>query len=130
MRTITISDKTTTGVLSFDLRDLLQLIGELTTHLQWVVMDHVECTGPRANDLEGLGASGGRVGMRELMIIAMGIEQVIEGEFHGYEAEQSSPTILLRAVDSSSWDIASTNDELLELFRKRFTEVYEAGDAY
>lgn len=130
MRTITISDKTTTGVLGFDLRDLLQLLGSKAANMQWLVMKDVDCIGPRAEELRGLATRAVRVESRALAAIATGITQVVDGEFCGYEESRPAPTIILRAVDSSSWDISSDRDAILDIFRQHFRAVFEAGEVY
>ncbi|XXX75806.1 hypothetical protein WMF30_49970 [Sorangium sp. So ce134] len=130
MRAITISDRDpTTGALDFDLRDLLSVIAADAGQLKWEVVSP-DCVGARANELDELAARGVRVSGDLLLDIAEGIEQVIDGEFRAYETGKDSPVLVMRAVDSTSWDIASDNDELLRAFRYRFRSVIEAGDAY
>jgi hypothetical protein len=129
MYTITVSDRRPNRVLAFDLRELLSLIRDDARRMEWSVAD-LECIGASASELENLTLPGARVHGDVLLALAEGIEQVIDGEFCAYEPGNSSPIYLLRAVDSSSWDIAADRDELLDVFRKRFTAVVEAGDAY
>jgi hypothetical protein len=77
-----------------------------------------------------LAAKGVRGSGDLLVDITESVEQVIDGEFRAYEMGKDCPVLVMRAVDSTSWDIASDNDDLLRSFRCRFHSVIEAGDVY
>lgn len=126
MQTITVVDRTEARTLSFDLKDLLACLGSVATKLRWQVRD-LECMGRRADELHDLAERGDLIAGAQLVVLAEGIDQVIDGEFLGYEAGSESPTVVLLAVDSSSWDIASTHEVLLDAFRRRFVAVVEVG---
>ena len=70
-------------------------------------------------------AGGQEVNGRELV---SGIEQflpVIDGEFVAIESDRELPSVVLRAVDSSWWEIISHDAEVLDAIRKRFRQVEE-----
>ena len=127
MHTITISDKSTMGVLTFDLRDLLNLVRSEAIGMSWAVSD-VECSGARSAELQELAERGVHISGRELVALANEIDQVVDGEFRAYEEGQSTPTLVFRAVDSSAWDVAAECEHLLDVFRGHFASVFEAGD--
>lgn len=82
---------------------------------------------PRAEELQGLATQGHLISGASLVAIADGVDQVIDGEFLGYEQGDAAPTLVLRAVDSSSWDITSNSEALLDMFWKKYKVVIEAG---
>jgi hypothetical protein len=128
MRTITVMDKREGGNLGFDLRDLLSFVAPTVLQMTWRVRN-LECIGERADDFHNLAAQGDFITGDRLIALAAGVEQVIEGEFFGYEhAAAAQPTLVIRAVDSSSWDIASSSKAVLDTIRVHFVDVFDAGD--
>jgi hypothetical protein len=107
------------------LEELLRILGSRATDASWRVHG-VECLGPFADRLHHLSDSGADVQGAELLKIATRITQVIDGDFRSTTGDPSRSWIVLRAVDSSSWDVAAEDDRLLELFRTKF-RVFEAG---
>ena len=125
MRTITVRLQRETNTLDFDLRDLLACIAPLAAQLSWEVHD-LECTGQRANELDALAARGLIAG--ELLIeIAEGINQVIDGEFLGY-GNDKRVSVVLHAVDSTCWNIASDRGTVLDALRLRFVNAVDVTD--
>lgn len=117
MRTITIMDMNQAGALSFDLRDLLACVAPVAVQMDWRVQT-LECTGERAEQLHALVDQGHLIAGASLVMIADGVDQVIEGEFFGYMQGDETPAVVLRAVDSTSWDIASPSEVILDEFKK------------
>jgi hypothetical protein len=68
---------------------------------------------PMAEELEVV-AGQKALGTRELVeLVAPGV-QIIDGKIEGFvDARASSPSIVIRAVDSTSWDVESEDDEIL-----------------
>jgi hypothetical protein len=126
MQTITLMDKSDVGALSFDLRDLLACVASVARQLKWRI-GQLECIGNYANELEELAARG-LVEGEKLIALADGIDQVVDGEFFGYEHGSESPALVFRAVDSSSWDVAATSENLFNAFRRRYVAVIEVGE--
>lgn len=127
MHTITLMERQVTRPLSFDLRDLLALAAHAVKRMNWRVSG-LECTGERADDLHRLALYGDLVGGDVLMTLAAGIEQVVDGEFYGYEPGCAEPALVLRAVDSSSWDISAESYAALGVFKAHFADAHNAGD--
>lgn len=127
MHTITLMERQGTDPLSFDLRNLLVLVAPAVRRMNWRICG-LECVGERSDELHRLALHGDLVDGDLLMTLAAGIEQVIDGEFSGYEPGRAEPTLVFRAVDSSSWDISAESDAVLGVFRRCFSDVHDAGD--
>lgn len=129
MMTITISDRNAvTNVLSFDLKDLLAILSEDGERSKWTV-NGAEVLGRAAEELYAVQSRRERQHGAVLRQLAEKLEQVIEGEFRAYgHDEDANPWLILRATDSSSWDVASNRNDVLDRFRVRFREVREAGN--
>ncbi len=128
MKTISISDHDAmTNVLSFDLKELLATLGEDGEQSKWTISG-AEASGAAAEELYAAQNRSERMHGAVLRQIADKVEQVIEGEFRAYEHDDDANSwLILRAIDSSSWDVASSRDDVLDRFRARFHEVCEAG---
>ena len=121
MKTLRISDVEEGRYLAFDLRDLLQVLGERAAAARWVCSVE-ECIGVEDNASYRLeeqynnpaGVSGTR-----LCELAEGTRQVIDGIFEAFEDVESSPWIKLEAVDSTYWEVTAA-DAVLDQFRFRF----------
>lgn len=129
MQAITVSDRDEKGVLTFDLLDLLRVIADEAADLEWVVRD-VECFGESADAVHSLSDTGSRISGTYLLQTARGVDQVVEGRFYAYDPGGSRPTLLLRAVDSSCWDIATDRVGWLDRFRDRFEKVEDVEGEY
>lgn len=126
MRTITVMDMDQ-GVLSFDLRDLLACVAPVAVQMDWRVQT-LEYTGERAEQLHALVDQGHLITGASLVMIADGVDQVIEGELFGYMQGDATPALVLRAVDSTRWDVASPSEALLDEFRKKYRVVIDVED--
>jgi hypothetical protein len=129
MMTVTVLDKDSRGRLTFDLRDVLGALDDLTRDLEWVVSD-CEARGRAASALDAVARDGTPISSAALFAIAQDLDQVIDGTFRGF-AEPfliATPQVILVAVDSTSWDISSSDGRVLDRIRARFHDVYEAGD--
>lgn len=128
MRTVSIQDTRETGdVLGFDLRHLLAALGPAARESEWLVED-VDCTGPRADELVRAAADRQRILGEGLAAIAEGVVQVIDGTFRAFSSDDGRLWVVLRAVDSTSWDVSSSDDGVLQLIRESFSCVRELGD--
>ena len=125
MKWVTILDSRST-VLPFDLRHLLVEVAPETSNCIWRVSPGIECYGPAAAKLEQLSQSSRRLVFDELIEIAQDILQVVDGEFSGYSSKDEAPMIILRAVDSTYWDVGSTDECVLERLKSRFMEYQES----
>lgn len=109
-------------MLTFDLRDILALVPPASGDSTWEVSD-AEVVGTCAEALHGASDAGARLTDRQLRQIAAGITQTINGELRAYRAGAREPWLVIRAVDSSSFDVISDDPVLIETLRARFERV-------
>lgn len=123
MRGVTIADREKGGaVLSFDLIDILRLLGPEGEGSDWEVAE-LECTGsPSADELQRLAEGNGRLSGRTLLQLAAGT-QVIDGVFSGYRGGDAAPWVRVRAVDSTAFDVESDDDAVLGRLKECFEVV-------
>jgi hypothetical protein len=127
MYTITLMDRNDSGMLSIGLLDLLEAVKPALGQVEWLVRS-LEVLGEGANDFYDIELRGARLRTSELEELAARLDQVIDGEFSAYEERGGSPILILRAVDSSSWDISTNKEPLLERARSRFKRIHEVGN--
>jgi len=125
MQGIEIKDKThneSGSFLSFDLREILTVIGDSALASSWRCQ-YIECTGENADVMHKISDERRIISGSELMQIVSGIFQTIDGEFEAHHGGENSPWLIIRAVDSSSFDVISSDSEVLERVRRNFGEV-------
>jgi hypothetical protein len=90
----------------------------------------VECSGEATPELTGLSDSGEPFAGHRLAALARRLDQVIDGDFIGTRPGETSPTLVIRAVDSSWWEVHG-EEACIERIGRRFTDVrpvrYHAG---
>ena len=131
MHSIRIRDLDPSGFLAFDLKDLLNSVGEASVLSSWL------CRGvwatpespPLNLDIESVSDTGVLVAGSELLLLAAGTRQVIDGRFEAYRAGDSSPWLVLEAVDSTYWEVSCSDAATLELLRNSFRQVESRPDA-
>lgn len=116
--------------LAFDLKEILSALGARGVALHWTIGDVAsrgvafDATGEGAAALEELVKSGERVTGSRLAQIAETVQQVIWGEFKGYEGNQAvMPYVIVVAFDSSWWEIQTASALLLDRVAKAFSRV-------
>jgi hypothetical protein len=124
MRGVTILDRDpSSGVLSFDLRDILSLLGEDAERSTWMVRD-VECLGgDAATALHHASDAGELLSGGRLFDIARDVEQIIDGEFWGRLPNEEADWIQIRAVDSSAFDVHTEREDVLTALKAKFDHV-------
>ena len=128
MRTITIlCQSPSAAVIEARLSDLLSLAGSRARSAEWRVSG-VEAIGPQSDLLHGASDSGEVLDGVSLLAAAQEVDQVIDGRFVAYDPGQRHPWLVLRAVDSTSWDAASTDAAVLDRIRARYPRIVECGD--
>ena len=119
------------GSLAFDLRDILAALGPQAVKAVWRVGDvEVEsealmmATGNGADELEKLAKLGMLVSGERLIEIARNVDQIIWGEFKGYDSASSAdPWIVVVAFDSTWFEVRSTDDLALARLEVAFKDV-------
>jgi len=128
MRTLTLYDRdASTGLLAITLGDLLRIVGEAVHASSWRLAG-VEALGASADELHTASDAGAVVTGEDLLRIAEGVDQVIDGYFRAYRTGEHEPWLILRAVDSTSWDVASKSSHTLDAIRQQYSHVLDAGD--
>ncbi|GHO68381.1 hypothetical protein KSC_072730 [Ktedonobacter sp. SOSP1-52] len=115
------------------LGDLLQALGpEKVEQTKWE-MKQLECAGAplSARSLEEACDQGTILTGTLLLDIAKqgyGV-QVINGELRGYQQDRPDPWIVLRAVDSSWWDVECEVNDVLETLRSHYPDATALPEA-
>ncbi len=124
MQGITINDRNaTTGALAFDLRDLVRVMGERAQAARWRVTD-LECIGGTSAEAFHRACDEAReLGGVELAELANSVGQVIDGEFAAFLPGSTEPWVVIRAVDSSAFDVVTNDVEVLTAMRREFSSV-------
>ena len=122
---ITIRDTTEDGkFLSFDLRDILAVLGDKVLTSYWHCSD-VECLGEGAAAMHVLSDEGGIVTGRELVRIASEVYQTIDGKFEAFETGAETPWLVIDVVDSSWFDVLSCDVATIDRLRTHFRQIAE-----
>jgi hypothetical protein len=126
MRGVQIRDMNESGhVLAVDLQHILDLFGERTIQSRWRASEVWATgreTGEAAAELERLADGQTFIPGEHLSRIAHDLVQVIDGEFTAFESSDS-PWIIIRAVDSSFYEVFSTEPAVLDRVRASFQKV-------
>lgn len=124
MHGVEIHDMHPSGYLALDLRDIVECLGSAAEERVWTCK-WVECTGEATPELTALSDSGESFAGHRLAALARRVDQVIDGDFLGTQPGETTPTLVIRAVDSSWWEVHG--DELcIERIGRRFTDVRPA----
>jgi hypothetical protein len=134
---VEIYDSTDGNVLAFDLREVLSALPPAASQLEWYLLD-LEATGSGPNhepiiDFERAVASsqhGVKLGWDELHNLAENVTQTINATLVGTSAELPPPSlplstsypapVIIEAIDSSLWAVASPNAEVVESILRSF----------
>jgi hypothetical protein len=124
MTGLTILDRDERKVLAFDLRDILPLIGKKAYCSQWKVQNVEAIGGSGAEELHRLADENLPVSGDRLAELANATTQIVDGEFYAF-LEDDRPWLIVRAVDSSAFDIETDDPHILEALRERFSDICE-----
>jgi hypothetical protein len=120
---IAIYDLSPRQVLSFDVGDILAALAEDIVESRWQCRN-VECIGGEA--LESASGSGQELATPELLELAKGVEQTIWGDFIATQPPDPAPWLVIRAIDSTCFEVFSASVAVLDKLRARFRDVREA----
>lgn len=109
--------------LSFDLIDLLEILGGDAVKSQWVckVDDYIT-----KEDIPDFWEDFGdplEISGAKLMELAKNTRQIIDGSFAAFYPNEALPWITINAIDSSYWEISSENVNIIKRFEKHFSKV-------
>jgi hypothetical protein len=120
MQGVTIRDVDERNVLTFDLRDILRLLGTAGTKSTWEV-EGLECVGPEADRFLERSNAPLRIDGLSLLRLSETVDQVIDGTFRGFRHQNDDqPWIVVSAVDSSAYDVQTNDARVLDLMRRSF----------
>ncbi|NET61270.1 MAG: hypothetical protein F6K47_35630 [Symploca sp. SIO2E6] len=128
MHGVTILDHTDDNFLAVNLIDILYLLGAPAQESEWDISG-LECLGSKADELHQIADDSVRISGAILFELAAQLTQVIDGVFVGYKQGKQKPWIIVRAVDSSAYDVESSSEEVLASIRQNFQEVVDIPSA-
>ena len=124
IRGVTISNMDDRNVLAIDLKHLLMVLGRKGSESIWRLKD-VEVIGGSADAMHDLSDRAESVPGEALIKFANGIAQVIDGEFAAHLSGSVQSWVRIRAVDSTAFDITTTDMEMYREIRKQFPDASE-----
>ncbi|MGO1069384.1 hypothetical protein [Lysobacter sp. CA199] len=128
MQGIAIHDSATQGVLALDLRDLLACLDDQIGAREWSC-HHTDVRGPSFEQCNQWSASGEWLPASRLIEAAQRADQVVGGDFYGRRAGEVGPSLIIKAVDSSYWEVFG-DAVCLNRLRARFDDVRAARYAW
>lgn len=109
---------------SFDLRDILAIVGEPALQSDWRCQDLWYTV--KDEDSDEYVKAPRKVTGAELLRFADVVMQIIDGRFEASSAGAAKrPWLMIMAVDSSYWEVWSTKQEVLEIVRARFSDAVD-----
>ena len=107
-------------------REVLAVVGDRTADAGWQVQVLEAAGDPdAAARMEELGDRGGQIPDAELRQATAGDVQLVDATL----SVGQPPSLVIRAVDSTHWDVVSDDLELLRRFKERFGAVDLPPDA-
>lgn len=123
MERILISDEKN-NFLAFDLIDILKVIDEKALLSIWKISD-VECIGEDAEKLHNISDMGIQITGKELFSISSNLLQIIDGDFEAYLGPQKLPWLIIKAVDSSEYEVESDDENVINKLKISFSNVVD-----
>jgi hypothetical protein len=130
LEAVTIHDMRPLGdgqVMAVHLIDILRLWEPEILASSWRV-SCVDCLGDLADEFVRLGDANGTISSPELLRLASGVCQVIEGDFEAYRPHEEQPWLVVRAIDSTLYVVITEDAQLLDRVRSRFSDVRPAPE--
>jgi hypothetical protein len=110
---------------SFDLRDILTLIGEPILSSRWQCRD-LWYTAVREGKFDEIREVRRKLSGEEMMQFATGLHQTIDGRFEARSGGAAKkPWLIILAVDSSWFEVWSSKREVIEKVKAGFEKVSE-----
>jgi hypothetical protein len=116
------------GGLAFDLPEVLGALGEKAQSWVWRGRD-IQYVSRDERDVAVIQelAAGRALAGADLIAGLEQLLQIIDGEFEATEPGEQVPAVVIRAVDSSWWEVLSDDAAVLAAIRQRFGVVEEDG---
>jgi hypothetical protein len=90
---------------------------------EWQLSDVEALDGNAAQEFEHLADRKLKILEHVLVRLSNDVGQVINGCFQAYRNQASEPWIIIRAVDSSAFDVETDSETLIEQIRRQFNNV-------
>lgn len=120
MPTLTICDA------FIDLSRVLAALGNRASDALWQITSGDEpfwAMGESSGRLDDLVKSGSRISGKALSILAEGVEQVVWGEFRAYDGLATKPSFIVRAIDSTCYEIETSDPSIVKSIEATFEDV-------
>ena len=117
-------DADSRGFLTFDLRDVLACLGSDAIERTWRC-EGVDCSGEGSDEMFDVEYRRLNVPGRKLIDLSHRILRIIDGTFYGRRPGENVPSIVVRSVDGTSWQVFA-NDKCLRKIESGFTDVRPA----
>jgi hypothetical protein len=102
---------------------ILEIIGDRAFNSMWL-LSGVDSTGDeKVEDLYRVADEHVYVTGRALHVIAQGVWQIIDGKFEAFDCGEERPWLVVYAVDSSAYDVITSDEGALEKVKARFHNV-------
>jgi len=143
MTTLRIYDYRDTGVLALGLRDLIDLLAPRSLEASWTVspvrlncpehgpIDEFMVTGPGdpgEDQLERFAANGSSVSGARFADAVHEAWHIIWGQFTGTFPQQSDAWVVIRVIDSTFYEVTSSDEAVLNTIRSTYKDVRVALD--
>lgn len=115
--------------LGNDLSELLEVLGEQALASLWLCKA-VECYGQFADELHNISDQQHLVTGRELLRVVVDLDSIADGYFSAFHSNESKPWLVVRAIDSKIYEIASSDpliDQVKQQLRAEITSTHEAS---
>jgi hypothetical protein len=116
-------DRDARNLLAFDLADILHTMTDDVLASRWTCRGVDALGGPAADELERLSDDEATISGETLLQLAEGITQTINGEFGAYKPDDTQPWLIIRAIDSTAFDVISSDDNVIAAIRRSFSDV-------
>ena len=111
-----------------DLHGLIVALGKRALESVWVGRD-VKCYGEKAEALYAFTSQDKPIEGRELLAIAAGIRQTVEGDFHAFDPGANAPWIFIRAWEGTGFYIETNDPRSTERLKSRLPSVEDVEGA-
>jgi hypothetical protein len=122
MHGVTISNINRRGA-EINLIDVLGIFRDRVASSSWAIAGVEALGADSATQLNAYSDEEATIDGEELLRLASEVTQVIDGNFTGFQIAQDDPWIIIYAVDSSSYDVLTDEQAVLEAIRSRFNDV-------
>ncbi|MBP0021155.1 MAG: hypothetical protein J7647_26835 [Cyanobacteria bacterium SBLK] len=124
MKGLEITDTTEDNFLSVDLFEILTQIGSLVEESEWYLAD-LECFGESAEEMMDLADNKTHISGQKMLELSAQLTQIIDGIFTGHQQDREHPWIVIQSIDSSAYEVFSTDQTTLSNIKQHFKNVRE-----